>query len=117
MELKQDQIENIANTVFCLMTGVYDLEVFNSPYNELVRDEMTNENGRAYDIFEKIYHNINTLNEKLNNIQGGNEEYNIFEQILSYADRVLEKKCIMSFIRGYRFALGKNCYFIKYKKI
>lgn len=108
MILTAQELYNIAKTVYDLMTGIYDLTVFKSPYNELIPNEYADQKeiketgGKATEQFYKVYETIYSLEDFMNLLNGTEkEEYEIFEEMHYIARQLLEELCIAAFSVGF----------------
>lgn len=102
MVISNMQLSNISKTIYYLMRGIYDLTVFQSPYNILIRDEFDDEAGSAVKEAQRFHNKMETLTNFSNELDGSDEiEYTLIEQIYDCNEIVLEELCIGSIITGY----------------
>lgn len=101
MVITSIQLNNIAQTVYNLMTGTYDLKYFYSPYNDLIINELTDAGGKAFNTFTKIYNSVYSLDQSGNLQTDQKETYGIIEDFMDDLDHTQDLLCICAFKRGY----------------
>lgn len=111
MILTSLQLENVAETIYNLMTGIYDLNNFESPYNKLVKDELTSENGKVYQLFISIYNNIDMIYDQ------SDQDATSREELLDNIETAQETICIYAFKKGYKEGKEREEDSIEYKNI
>lgn len=103
------QLNNISQTIYNLMTGVYNLDYFYSPYNNLIPNDLTSESGAAYTTYDGILDTLSLMNNTLNKVSGSREYHHKLEAI---ADNILALQrtiCIYSLKKGYSDSLVCKC--------
>lgn len=103
------QLNNISQTIYNLMTGVYNLDYFYSPYNDLIPDDLTEEKGAAYNTYDKILDIMVLLSDTLNKLSGKNKDYPEVESIADHIFYLQSTLCIFSIKRGYRDSFSSDC--------
>lgn len=108
----KENLEHTAEVVYGLMTGVYDLDVFRSPYNRCVPNDLTDEHGAAYGAFAALYSARDSALDLLNTLENtaDREEIPVFEAILDASDHALAEYSKAAFVSGYRLADKSGCY-------
>lgn len=102
--IKPEELDNVAQTFYYLMRGVYNLDIFKSPYNDKVANELTSEDGKAFHTFFPVYEAIEYLSDLLNFLNlTQQQDFEILDVILSDADDVLHTVAVCSV----KLAFGK----------
>lgn len=101
MILTFSQLHDLSEMIFSLMAGSYDLEVFVSPYNTLIQNEFSLNNGRAVGAYSSIYSGIESLQELLNKQKNNNEEDAAFDYLRNCIDCLLKEICTSAIAIGY----------------
>lgn len=104
MLITLSQLHNIAKTIYYLMTGMYNLNYFKSPYNNLIPDEFSSNSGKAIAVFSYIYDEITELNDLLNKSTAQETEYELFEDLKYCIEELQEEICVNATILGYFIA-------------
>lgn len=97
-----EQLYNISQTIYCLMTDIYDRRYFLSPYNKLVPNELDPEAGHAAAAFHSIYDELGIIMDYWFWITGSRQGFDdIQEMILDKIDHTLEALCTGAVTLGY----------------
>lgn len=108
MSVSSNQLYNISQTIYRLMTGIYDRKYFHSPYNRLVPDELDWETGRAAPVFHAIYDECEIIRNRWNMLTGRDQDYAILETVRDKIDVVLEELCTAAVALGYMESLRSS---------
>ena len=106
MILTFSQLHDLSEVIFGLMTGVYDLDVFVSPYNALIQNEFSLNNGRAVEAYSSIYTGIESLQDLLNKLKNDSEEDKAFDCLRNSIDDLLKEICTSAIAIGYLVSKG-----------
>lgn len=105
MIIAKEELENISKTFYYLMRGVYHLDFFNSPYNEVIKNEYDEVDGNATKYFHLSYDSIHSLIALFNKIDNTHiEEYDLTERLHSAITDLLEDITTDSIKIGYQYA-------------
>ncbi len=85
MIISANQLQNISRTIFNLMNGVYELDVFKSPYNDLITCELSKNSN-------KVYKEIGSLIKLFNKLDGTDKDkYVNIDRLHDAIDDILEE--------------------------
>lgn len=101
MRMIPSQLQNISQTIYCLMTGIYDRRYYHSPYNTLVPNELEPGKGKAYVHFNAIYDYIEILKENWNILFGCVRDYDELDTLLDGIDDLAKELCTNAVSLGY----------------
>lgn len=95
MIISANQLQNISRTIFNLMNGVYELDVFKSPYNDLITCELSKNSN-------KVYKEIGSLIKLFNKLDGTDKDkYENIDRLHDAIDDILEEFTISAISMGY----------------
>lgn len=99
-------LNNISQTVYNLMTGLYNLKYFYSPYNDYIPNDLTDEKGKAYGPYDQMLSTFDLCNETLDALYGKRKDYEEIEEISSNVHYLQDVICDLAFKQG--FSNGKK---------
>lgn len=105
MLLSSTQLLYISQTIYGLMTDIYDREHFYLEYKNLVPNELEPNTGRVTAVFNAIYHELDTIGDHWNHLTNQRKNYTVLEAVLDKMDGVLKELCTNAVIIGYETAL------------